>query len=279
MDPRGLDIFPQELITAKGVFLLDIEGVICDNIDEGNVLERVPDFIRYLKAHGKKVAIISNISRKPRNVVYRQLVRMGLPLKEEEVFTSGSATALYIKSNFPGQKCFVISEWGLRHDIAEAGVELSEEGDVGVVAVGANRKLTYSELNHAMRLVIDGAELVCSGTTLNFKGSFHGDHGLFMGEAAISEALRQATSHPITYIGKPHPMIFKQVLMSLGSDPVDSLMIGDTLSSDIAGANRSGIDSILVSRGEKVELDLIKEDQKPKVVVRDIAELYSFLPS
>jgi len=278
VDLEGVDN-PRELIAAKGVFLLDIEGVICDNIDEGNVLERVPDFIRYLKTHGKKVAIISNISRKPRNVVYRQLVGMGLPLTEEEVFTSGAATALYIKSHFPGQKCFVISEWGLRHDIEQAGVELSEEGDASVVAVGANRNLTYSELNHAMRLVIEGAELICSGTTLNFKGSFHGDYGLFLGEAAISEALRQATSHPITYIGKPYPMIFEQVLTSLDSEPADALMIGDTLSSDIAGANRSGIDSVLVSRGERLDLDLIEEEQKPKLIVRDIAELYSLLPS
>ncbi len=267
----------QELFSKKTTFLLDIEGVICDNIDEGNVLDRVPDFLQKLKAAGQKVAIISNISRKPRKVVYQQLLGMGLPLTEKEVFTSGAATASYIKTHFPGQKCFAISEWGLRRDIEEAGIDLSDDVGTGVVAVGANRKLTYSELNHAMRLILEGAKLICSGTTLNFEGSFQGNSGRFMGEAAISEALKLATSQPITYIGKPHPMIFEQVLLSLDSKPEDSLMIGDTLGSDIAGANGSGITSVLVSRGERVDVEMVQEDHKPSFQVRDIAEIYPFV--
>lgn len=272
LDSTGM----RELLEKKA-FLLDVEGVICDNIDEGKVLENVIEFIDELKGRGIKIAIVTNISRKPRRVVHSKLIEMGIPVEEKELFTSGATTALYIRSHFPDKKCFVLSEWGLRHDIEHQGIDLADEGYADIVAIGANRRITYNEINHAMRLVLEGAELICSGTTLRFKGNFLGESGFFLGEAAIAEAISVATGHQITYIGKPHPEIFEQVLSSMGVDARESLMIGDTLSSDIAGANRSGIDSLLLTRGLEIDVNKILEDERPKYISKSLKDLYGKL--
>ena len=86
-------------LLKKKAFLFDVEGVLTDNIDEGYGLSNTAEFISFLKKHDKKIAIITNISRKPRQIVYNKLLNMGLPIEEHEVFTSGATTALYIKDN------------------------------------------------------------------------------------------------------------------------------------------------------------------------------------
>ena len=52
-----------------------------------------------------------------------------------------------------------------------------------------------------------------------------------------------------TYFGKPHAEHFKACLRDLGLESSKVVHVGDSLHHDIAGANASGIDSILISGG------------------------------
>jgi ribonucleotide monophosphatase NagD (HAD superfamily) len=50
----------------------------------------------------------------------------------------------------------------------------------------------------------------------------------------------------VFYYGKPFPEIFNTALKSLGNaNPARTVMVGDTLETDILGANRAGIGSCL----------------------------------
>ena len=261
----------KELLDKK-VFLLDVEGVLCDNIDIQTCLPRVPEFISFLKDHDIGISIVTNISRKPRQVVFDKLKSMGIPVLIEEIFTSGSTTAMFIKNQYPDARCFVISEWGLKKDIEDAGITISDD-DVDIVAIGANRNLTFNELNHAMRLVFDGSKLICSGTTKFFKGTFFSDTGYFLGESSIAQAISHATNKPVTYIGKPYPEIFQQILSRLNISSSEAVMIGDNIQSDIRGSNLLGIDSILTTNDIQYDYSLFSDSDKPKYVVKDINEL------
>jgi len=278
-----LDI-KQELLQKKG-YIFDIEGVLCNNIDQVKTLPNVAEFIEKLRKNHKKIAILTNVSRKPKSDVYDKISKMGLNVKEDELFTAGAATAEYIKKNFHNSKCFIISEGGLKEEIKKSGIEVVENNQADIVVVGANRKLTYKEMNHAMRLILDGAKLICAGTTTRFKGSYFGDTGYFMGEYCIANALKIATETDVLYIGKPFEEIFNQVLEKLELENTETVMIGDTIASDIEGANRSGIDSILVTNDEALGFDnsddFYKNTQsaktRPKYVFRNIQEMYNFL--
>ena len=114
-----------------------------------------------------------------------------------------------------------------------------------IVVVGANRNLTYRELNHAMRLVLNGAELICSGTTQFFKGTHHSDTGYFLGESAIAQAISHATGKSIRYIGKPYPEIYNNCVK--GKEKV--LAIGDNLNTDIKGANMMNYHCLFILNG------------------------------
>ena len=47
---------------------------------------------------------------------------------------------------------------------------------------------------------------------------------------------------------KPHPSIFTAVLESLGTSPAEAVMVGDSVSHDIAGALAIGMRGVLVAR-------------------------------
>ena len=54
-------------------------------------------------------------------------------------------------------------------------------------------------------------------------------------------------------------------------------MIGDTLNSDIRGANSLGITSILTTNDRIIDINSIVHDDKPSYSVKNIEELYNKL--
>ena len=269
-------VYVMKDLLNKQVFLLDIEGVICESIDKEISLPFVQKFISSLKSNNIRIAIVTNISRNPKATVLEKLRSMDLLIQPDELYTSGSTTTQIIKETYDDPRCFVISEWGLKKDLEDAGIYVSND-DANIVVVGANRNLTYRELNHAMRLVLNGAELICSGTTQFFKGTHHSDTGYFLGESAIAQAISHATGKSIRYIGKPYPEIFNQVLSDFNVTNNESVMIGDTLNSDIRGANSLGITSILTTNDRIIDINSIPNKDRPTYSVKNIKELYDKL--
>lgn len=61
--------------------------------------------------------------------------------------------------------------------------------------------------------------------------------------------------------GKPEPEIFRHLLDRLGSEPPESLMVGNSLARDIVGARRAGIASCwLALEGEDEPVGLVEPD-------------------
>ncbi len=263
----------RDLLHQKRLFIFDVEGVLCDNIDYPTPTKLAGELLSCLKDAGKRVLVMTNISRKSSTIVIDKLNQIGLRLRPSEVLTAGEATAAYILEKYKGARCFVISEGGLTEDLQRNGICPVSEEPVDVVVVGANRKLTYSELNFAARSVLNGAELVCAGTSPIFRGTFQGDEGVFVGEAAITEAIKFSTGRSATYIGKPYPEIFEKALKLNEATPNDAVMFGDNLKSDISGAKNVGITTVYVSKNPLPSS--ISEVERPDFIVKDLEEFYN----
>ena len=73
---------------------------------------------------------------------------------------------------------------------------------------------------------------------------------------------------------KPHPSIFEAALALAGVRPEESVMVGDSLAHDIAGARRSGMRGVLVNRSDD------PADAEGDVsVIRTFADLPALLDS
>jgi len=77
--------------------------------------------------------------------------------------------------------------------------------------------------------------------------------------AGALAAAYEAIGGQVTYFGKPHPPIYAQALARLGAlagRPLEAtrvLAVGDGMHTDILGANRTGIDALLISSGIHAE--------------------------
>ncbi|MCS7460452.1 HAD-IA family hydrolase [Paenibacillus doosanensis] len=68
---------------------------------------------------------------------------------------------------------------------------------------------------------------------------------------------------------KPHPEMFEAGLAACGLQPDEVLHIGDSATSDIAGASRLGIDAAWINRTNKA----LTGDAVPKYVIRSLTDL------
>jgi ribonucleotide monophosphatase NagD (HAD superfamily) len=71
-------------------------------------------------------------------------------------------------------------------------------------------------------------------------------------------------THRFVPLGKPHPPMFEAAVARFpGVDRRRFVMIGDQLGTDILGANRAGLDSVLVESGVARLADLATSEARP----------------
>ena len=74
-------------------------------------------------------------------------------------------------------------------------------------------------------------------------------------------------------IGKPHPAPMQRALQQLGCDPANAAMVGDNLTSDIAGALKTGVHAIWLSRDGSP----LTGDIHPDLTIANLHELVDLL--
>jgi 4-nitrophenyl phosphatase len=157
---------------------------------------------------------------------------------------------------------------GIATALEQAGYVLVDK-HADVVVVGVDFDLTYAKLKNATLEIRRGAKFV--GT--NADRTFPGTEGLIPGAGAILAALEAATDIRPFVIGKPEPAMFEMALEKMHADPASTAVLGDRLDTDIEGAQRVGLVSILVLTGVTNRVMLEKSRIRPNLVFENLAEL------
>ena len=253
------------------VFLLDMDGVVYLN------RQPIPDavtFIARLRRKGKKVLFLTNNSKFTRSEYRAKLEGMGVAAAAEEILTSASATASFLKENceLEGKAAFMIGGEGLREELENAGIRLlgGEEGrKADYVVVGWDTELTYDKLRVACLALHSGAVFVAT----NADATFPSPEGLWPGAGAIVAALEKAAGREALVVGKPNLYMMQAALSQAGGVADKTLVIGDRLETDILGGWRIGVDTCLVLTGVSSRDDLEGYRPQPDLVVESLLEL------
>jgi 4-nitrophenyl phosphatase len=154
--------------------------------------------------------------------------------------------------------------------VTQHGFQLSD-GAAPYVVVGMDRGLTWDKLARATINIRAGAAFIGThpDTTLP------SPQGLTHGNGAILAALKAATNVEPMIMGKPEPLMYQQAMARLGGQASDTVALGDRLETDILGAVRAGIRSILVLSGVSTRAQLNGLGYAPDWVFADIVELTS----
>jgi len=167
-----------------------------------------------------------------------------------------------------GGTVYVIGEVGITEALEEHGFKVGEENAIAVV-VGIDRQLSYEKLCRATLLIRSGVPFIGANPDVTFPTP----EGLVPGAGAILAALETATSVKPLIMGKPSPAMYQLALERLGTSPGETLVVGDRLETDIAGAQAIGCRTALVLTGVTPEADAHAWQPPPDVLARDLASL------
>lgn len=252
---------PKPDLSDYDLLILDVDGVVWL---DGNPIEDSVRAINVVKDQ-VSVAFVTNNSTRHRRDIVDQMRSIGIPwVSEREVFTSASTLA-DLASELGVGRCYVVGEKGLLTELEEAGLEVSEEGDV---CVGLDRNFDYRKLSLAVRNVLSGYMFLAT----NEDRLLPTPSGPAPGAGAIVAAISTACGRgPDVVVGKPNPIMFLRASSSFGARR--PLVVGDVPETDVLGAMRAGMDSALLIRDPSSDLGGI--EPRPKYVLRSLEELIS----
>jgi len=257
-------------MTAIRGVLLDLDGVLHVSM---RPIQGAAETLRWLDQHGYQTCFVTNTTTSARATLAQQLQTIGLPIAEERVMTAPVATANYIRQQFAGKRVWLLTKGNTAQDFA--GIELvSDHADVVVIG-GAEELLTYEAMNHAFRMLMDGAVLLATHANLYWRTL----DGLQLDSGAYIRALEAATGKQATILGKPNRAFFEQALHSIGVAPDEAVMVGDDIENDIGGAQHAGIRGILVCTGKHNAGSPLLERIHPDAILPSIRDIPEWLES
>src|SRR5262249_42555180 len=213
-----------------------------------------------------------NTRQGPRRDVVARLVRMGLDVDEEHVFTSAMATARFLAQQKPGGTAFVIGEGGLLTALHQHGYAVVDN-DPDYVVVGEGRTFNLELVEAAVRVILGGAKLIAT----NLDPNCPTQNGLRPGCGAMVAMLETATGVRAFSVGKPSPVMMRAARKELGLATDETTMIGDTMETDILGGVQLGFHTVLVLSGGTHREDLAHYAYRPEIVVESLAEFSELL--
>jgi 4-nitrophenyl phosphatase len=270
--PPGADVWMNDgerLSKARG-FLLDMDGTfyLSDRLLEGAL-----HFIDVLREQGKEFLFLTNNSSRDRRQYAEKISKLGLPLGEECVLTSGEATALYLREEHAGAAIYLVGTPSLEQEFRGHGFRLVEDQPEFLV-LGFDTTLTYRKLWTLCDFVRAGIPFIATHPDFNCPT----EEGWMPDVGAMLAFVKAATGRdPDVVVGKPNRLIVDAASLKMKL-PIEQLaMIGDRLYTDIALGQASGVATVLVLSGETKPSDLTASPFRPDYVFDNLAGVASWL--
>jgi 4-nitrophenyl phosphatase len=229
------------VLAALAGFVFDLDGCVWqgERLNPG-----AAETVRRLHDAGRGVAYLTNNSRATGADIAAKLRRLGVT-PAEHALTPLEILGAVIAERYGPSRVLVIGAPELAAVVKAAGHELVDVHawhHATVVAVGNDFDLTYERLTAASRAAAAGAPLV----TPNIDPRLPLEDGEFLpGCGALVAAVSTAAGAAPVVVGKPAPPLFQMALRRLGLAAHQAAMVGDSVSSDVAGARALGMRTVL----------------------------------
>jgi HAD superfamily hydrolase (TIGR01457 family) len=259
----------EKLSTVRG-FLLDMDGTfyLGDQLLEGALR-----FIDLLHNQKKEFLFLTNNSSKHRRQYAEKINRLGLPITEESVLTSGEATALYLREQHPGANLFLVGTPSLEAEFRHYGFQLVQQ-EPQFLVLGFDTTLTYQKLWALCDFVRAGVPYIATHPDFNCPT----EKGFMPDVGAMIAFVKAATGRqPDLVVGKPNRLIVDTAAVKMNLQVNQLAMIGDRLYTDIALGQTSGIVTVLVLSGETKAEDLNDSPFQPDYIFKNLAEVADWL--
>jgi HAD superfamily hydrolase (TIGR01450 family) len=249
--------------------LLDLDGVVYRGADA--VPHAVPALLAAAELGMRLTYVTNNASRTPQAVA-EHLVRLGLPATPDDVVTAAQAVARMIAEEVPaGSKVLMVGDEGLRVALTDRGLVPVDSADENPAAAvqGYRPDTSWKELAEIAYAVQRGVPWFAANTDLTMPTA----RGIAPGNGALVTAVSKACDSWPRIAGKPEIALHRETMLRTGAK--HPLVVGDRLDTDIEGANRAGVDSLLVLTGvtTRAQAEAAEGVHKPTYIADDLRAL------
>lgn len=248
--------------SLRGV-IFDLNGTL---YFKEKVLAGAAEIIADLRQQGLALRFMTNTDTKTREQLCTLIASYGLELPASEIFSAVHATLHYLKvKGYTFEGLLPVS---LESDFAALRCPAGQRPHC--VLIAENRQaISYETLDALFRYLMEGAELLVMQPGRHY---FLAD-GPHLDTGAFGALFEYATGKPATIMAKPSLGFFQTVLEDMNLASSEVIVVGDDVSTDIAGAAKLGSKSILVRTGKYQNGDEFLSPAKPDAVIASIRDL------
>lgn len=246
--------------------LLDLDGVVYVGPD---AIAGVPEALAEVRRRGMRTAFVTNNASRTPETVAAHLRELGVDAVASDVVTSAQAAATLVLDRVgPGAAVLVVGGDGLRAAVTERGMRpVTSADDAEAVVQGFAPDLDWQSLAEGTYAVRRGLPWIAA----NLDSTVPTPRGIAPGNGALVGVIAQTTGvSPIAVAGKPELALHQEAMRRTGAR--DPLVVGDRLDTDIEGANRAEVASLLVLTGVATAADVVRAEraQRPTYVAANL---------
>ncbi len=225
-------------------------------------------------AQTRRIGYLTNNASRTAASVASHLASLGLAAVEDDVVTSPQAAVRLLAGLVPvGSTVLVVGGEGLTTVVEAAGFVITRSALDQPVAViqGFAPDVGWKDLAEASFALNDDPERPWVATNTDW--TIPVARGIAPGNGTLVGAVHNAVGRLPVVAGKPEVAIFEEAVRRFGG--VKPLFIGDRLDTDILGANRAGMESVLVLTGIDRRKQALAANAKsrPTYILGDLREL------
>lgn len=253
--------------------LSDLDGVVYEG---ANAIAEASHALEKLRNMGVPVGYVTNNSSRKASVIAEQLAGFGVISDPEDIIGSGQTGVELLSTLIPaGSKVLVVGGEGLRDWVTRGGFELVGDARAHPAAViqGFAPDVSWRDLAEAAFAIQAGAKWVAT----NSDWTLPQERGLAPGNGTLVSAVHTAVGQLPLVAGKPETPIFDMAVRRFSTryGVSSPLFIGDRIDTDITGANKAGLASVLVMTGVSTRKEVLgmRPEGRPRYIIGSLAEL------
>ncbi|MBF6175857.1 HAD-IIA family hydrolase [Nocardia blacklockiae] len=235
-----------------GAVLLDLDGTLYRG---SAVIPGAPEALS--PALSQALMYVTNNASRSAAAVAAHLAELGFAATPDDVVTSAQAAARVLAGRLrPGETVLIVGTDDLAAEIERVGlrpVRRFDEVPPDAVVQGHSPQTAWPDLAEAAYALRAGALWVAANTDATLPN----ERGLAPGNGSMVAALRAATDREPIVAGKPYAPLLEDALERAGTRA--ALVVGDRLDTDIDGAHRVGLPSLMVLTGVSTLADLRRQ--------------------
>ncbi|MGO2111890.1 MAG: HAD-IIA family hydrolase [Pseudoclavibacter sp.] len=249
--------------------LADLDGVVYRG---QQAIPHATESLNSIRARGIGVGYITNNASRTDEAVADQLRGFGLETRARDVVTSPQAATTMLREHVePGGLVLVVGGEGVERELEKAGYRVTRSADdePDAVVQGFATHVGWEHLAEAAFALAREIPWIAT----NQDWTIPVERGVAPGNGTLVSAVHTAVQRMPLVAGKPEAPIFFEAVKRFGASA--PLFVGDRLDTDIRGAGKAGMRSVLVLTG----IDRAKQvvaagpEDRPDYIIGDLRGL------